>query len=34
MIVAYLQGYDVSIGDGKIKRKLDQIRKEIKNDRE
>lgn len=34
MIIAYLQGYKVSIGDGKIKKKLDQIRKEIQNDGE
>lgn len=33
-IVAYLQGHEVTIGDRKIKKKLDQIRKEIQNDRE
>lgn len=34
MIIAYLQGYKVAIGDRKIKKNLDQIRKEIQNDGE
>lgn len=34
MIIAYLQGYEVPIGDRKIKKKLEQIRKEIQNDGE
>jgi hypothetical protein len=34
MIIAYLQGYEVPIGDRKIKKKLDQVRKEIQNDGE
>lgn len=34
MIITYLQGYEVPIGDRKIKKKLDQVRKEIQNDGE